>query len=153
MAVADALAKAKHFVLGCPDLLVAVDHKPLLVVINDRPLEEIKKTRLLALKQKTLWFRFKVVHVQGKYHCGPDYMSRQEQWMGSTKYVRINCIVALAQTKERLGMEDKLLSYGDLPHIAKVGAAINFIKGIKAVTFERIKHIIDLNLEMKQRGD
>ena len=76
LAVVDALSKAKHFVLGCPDLLIAVDHKPLLGVINDKPLEEIENPRLLMLKQKTLWYRFTVVHVPGKYHCGPDYMSR-----------------------------------------------------------------------------
>ena len=28
LAVADALDKARHFVLGCSNLVVAVDHKP-----------------------------------------------------------------------------------------------------------------------------
>ena len=30
LAVADALGKVRYFVLGCRDLIVAVDHKPLL---------------------------------------------------------------------------------------------------------------------------
>ena len=32
LAVVDALRKARHFTLGCTDLIVAVDHKPLLSV-------------------------------------------------------------------------------------------------------------------------
>ena len=26
--------------------------------------------------EKTLWFRFDTIHVQGRINCGPDYMSR-----------------------------------------------------------------------------
>ena len=41
LAVVDALDKARHFVLGCSDLIVAVDHKPLLKIFGDRCLEDI----------------------------------------------------------------------------------------------------------------
>ena len=54
LAVADALDKARHFVLGCSDLIVAVDHKPLLKLFGDRSLEDIPNTRLRNLKEKTL---------------------------------------------------------------------------------------------------
>ena len=76
LAVSDALFKARHFVLGCPSLIVAVDHKPLLGILNDKSLAEIDNPRLLMLKEKTLWFHFTVIHVPGKTHLGPDYMSR-----------------------------------------------------------------------------
>ena len=150
LAVADALNKAKHFVLGCPDLLVAVDHKPLLGVLNDKPLEEIENPRLLALKQKTLWYRFDMVHVPGKSHYGPDYMSRQGQGVESTREARVNCIMAIATAKGRLGFEDVADSYGDQPHIARLEAAINFVRGIHAVTFERVKQVVERDEEMKQ---
>ena len=35
LAVADALDKARYFVLGCEDLIIAVDHKPLLKISGD----------------------------------------------------------------------------------------------------------------------
>ena len=35
LAVADALDKARHFVLGCKDLIIAVDHRPLLKIFGD----------------------------------------------------------------------------------------------------------------------
>jgi len=54
LAVADSLDKARYFVLECRDLIIAVDHKPLLRVFRDRSLEDISNTRLRNLKEKTL---------------------------------------------------------------------------------------------------
>ena len=51
LAVADSLEKARFFVLGCNDLTIAVDHKPLLNVFNDRSLDKIPNSRLRNLKQ------------------------------------------------------------------------------------------------------
>ena len=58
LAVADALDKARYFVLGCKDLIIAVDHKPLLKVFGDRALDDISDNRLRNLKEKT--FRYKL---------------------------------------------------------------------------------------------
>ena len=68
--------KAKHFILGCPTLYVAVDHKPLLGLLGDRHLEDIPNPRLQNLKEKTLRYRFKLVHVPGSKHSVPDAASR-----------------------------------------------------------------------------
>ena len=46
--------KARHFVLGCDKLIVVVDHKPLLGVLNDKFLADIENPRLLMLKGKTI---------------------------------------------------------------------------------------------------
>ena len=54
LAVANALDKARFFVLGCENLIFAVDHKPLLKVLCDRCLEDIPNVRLRNLKEKTL---------------------------------------------------------------------------------------------------
>ena len=43
LAVADALDKARYLVLGCRDLILAVDHKPLLKFLGDRALDDIPK--------------------------------------------------------------------------------------------------------------
>ena len=76
LAVVDALRKARHFVLGCSELIVAVDHKPLLKIFSDRSLEDIHNTRLLNLKEKTLPFRFNIMHVPGVRHKAADAVSR-----------------------------------------------------------------------------
>ena len=53
LAVAHALDHSRYFVLGCEDLIIAVDHKPLLKVFDDRSLD-IPNNRLRNLKEKTL---------------------------------------------------------------------------------------------------
>ena len=45
LAVADALDKARHFVLGCRNLTIAVDHEPLLKIFGDRSLDHISNAR------------------------------------------------------------------------------------------------------------
>ena len=65
LAVADALDKARYFVLGCRNLIVAVDHKPVLKILGDRSLEDISNSRLRNLKEKTLRYRFSIIHVPG----------------------------------------------------------------------------------------
>lgn len=76
LAVVDALKKAKHFVIGCSDLTIAVDHKPLLKVFSDRSLEDMDNPRLIRLKEKTLQFRFKIVHIPGVRNAAADGLSR-----------------------------------------------------------------------------
>ena len=72
LAVADALDKARFFVLGCSDLTIAVDHKPLLKLFGDRSLN----ARLRNLKEKTLRYRFRMVHIPGMRHKAADAVSR-----------------------------------------------------------------------------
>ena len=76
LAVADALDKARHFVLGCANLIVAVDHKPLLKLFGDRALGDISNSRLRNLKEKTLRYRFKMIHIPGVRNKASDTMSR-----------------------------------------------------------------------------
>ena len=76
LAVTYGLHKCRYYVLGCQDLLVATDHQPLLKIFSDRRLDEIENPRLLRLKEKTLIYKFKIMHVPGRKHAGPDALSR-----------------------------------------------------------------------------
>ena len=76
LAVAYGLNQCRLFVLGSPNLIVAVDHKPLIHILNDRALESIENPRLLRLKEKTLAYEYEIVHVPGKTNVAPDAMSR-----------------------------------------------------------------------------
>ena len=76
LGVADALHRTRYYTQGCEKLVVGVDHKPLLGILNDRPLEKIENARLLRLKEKTLGWRFQVVHIPGSKNGGPDALSR-----------------------------------------------------------------------------
>ena len=54
------------FVMGAPNLILAVDHKPLIKTLNDQELSSITNPRLLQLKEKVLMNQYRIVHVQGK---------------------------------------------------------------------------------------
>ena len=150
LAVADSLHKARHFVLGCKNLIIAVDHLPLLGLLNSRSLAEIPNPRILALKEKTLWFQFEVVHVPGSKHCGPDYMSRHGQEDGTTltlKEVRLRCTLGLVSAWEEKPVEIE----GGL-QMATV-AALGHHDDIRAVTFQRIKAEIPNDKELLRLVD
>ena len=71
-----ALEKAKHFVLGCPNLIVAVDHKPLLGLLGDKSLGDIENPRLRRFKERSLMYNFKMIHVPGALNKVADTASR-----------------------------------------------------------------------------
>ena len=75
LAVVDALEKSRHFVLGCDNLIIAVDHKHLVKVFGDRSLHDTENPRLRNLKEKTLRFRFRIVHVPGARNAAADSVS------------------------------------------------------------------------------
>ena len=76
LAVADALDKARYFVLGCKDLIIAVDHKPLLKIFGDRALDNMSNNRLRNLKEKTLRYKFTMIHNPGVKNKAADTVSR-----------------------------------------------------------------------------
>ena len=76
LAVAWSLEQTRFFSLGCDDLLVVTDHKPLVKLLGDRTLDEIRNTRLFRLKQRTLPWYFTIAHLPGKTNFAADAMSR-----------------------------------------------------------------------------
>ena len=76
LAVAYALQKCRMFVLGCPDLLVTVDHEPLVKLLGDRDLQDIPNPRLLRFKEKTLLYSYRIKYIPGKDNKAADVLSR-----------------------------------------------------------------------------
>ena len=75
LAIAWGLEQTKYFTLGCSNLLVATDHKPLTKIFGDRTLEEITNTRLFRLKQRMLPWFFNIIHVPGITNHAADALS------------------------------------------------------------------------------
>ena len=76
LAVVWALEQTRYFTMGCNDLLIIVDHKPLVKIFGDRRLDEIDNPRLFRLKQRTLMWRFEVQYQKGADNPCADAMSR-----------------------------------------------------------------------------
>ena len=127
--------------MGCDKLVVAVDHKPLLGLLNDKSLADIENPRLLMLKEKTLWFNFEVVWIAGSKHCGPDYMSRR------TKEARLDCLLGLA----RATPYPEAVTINDMNIIDSVIGSLSSCLStdeIRAITFKEIKSEVAKDQEM-----
>ena len=83
------LKRAKHFTLGCTDLVLAVDHMPLLGILGNKNLDEVENPRLQRLKEKTLRFNFKIIHVPGVKNKAADATSRHPT--GKGEHMEIAC--------------------------------------------------------------
>ena len=95
LAVAWALDQTKFFTLGCVDLLVVVDHKPLVKIFGDRLLDEIDNPRMFRLKQRTLRWKFNISWKPGKSNNFSDAVSRHPVKEGEKDEPEINNFVSL----------------------------------------------------------
>ena len=69
------LEKACYLILGCNNLIVCVDHKPLLKIFSDCSLNNISNLWLHKFKEKTLQYQFIMMHIPGVKHKIPDTLS------------------------------------------------------------------------------
>ena len=76
LAISWSLNHARMFILGCKTLLVVTDHKPLFEIFGTRDLGNITNPRIQRFKSKTLRYKFTIQHCPGKWHRGPDALSR-----------------------------------------------------------------------------
>ena len=77
LVVAWSLEDTKFFTLGCGDLHVQTDHRPLVKLLGGRTMDEIDNRRLINLKEKTMSWRFEIHHVRGRLIPAPDATSRK----------------------------------------------------------------------------
>lgn len=75
LAVAWCLRKARLFLLGCPNLMVVTDHRPLVGLFKNRSLAEVINPRLFRLKEKTLQLQFTIKYLPGKRNNTADALS------------------------------------------------------------------------------
>ena len=83
LAVAWGLEQTRYFTQGSDNLVIVTDHKPLVKIFGDRTLDEITNSRLFRLKQRTLPWRFDIVHLPGKSNHAADAASRHPSPSGS----------------------------------------------------------------------
>ncbi|XP_076043625.1 uncharacterized protein LOC143026741 [Oratosquilla oratoria] len=76
LAVAWCLRKARLFLLGCPNLVIATDHRPLVRLFGDKALKDITNPRLFRLKKQTLQYRFTMRFLPGKHNVAANFLSR-----------------------------------------------------------------------------
>ena len=126
LAVAWALEDTRFFTLGCDKLMIATDHKPLIRILGDQELNDIKNPRLFRIKQRTLMWRFRITHIPGIATPAADATSRYPS-PRSTNLDSLSVIRVPAGDGEQ-SMESAV--------IASIQAATNMRT---AVTWERVR--------------
>ena len=66
-ALIDALEKTAYFTLGCKNLTVGTDHKPLIFIIQSTDLGDIKTPRQQRLKERIMRWNLTVTYVPGMH--------------------------------------------------------------------------------------
>ena len=87
LAVAWALQKTSYYTLGSDNLLVLVDHKPLLGLLSTRELGDIENPRLQHLAEKLLRWTFRIEHIAGAKNHAPGALSRSPVQSSATANV------------------------------------------------------------------
>ena len=127
LAVAWALEDSKFFTMGCRDLVIASDHKPLTKLLGDRELADIQNPRLFRLKQRTLMWRYRIIHVPGSTIPAADAASR---YPSATTRPAISHVLAAIRTPA--GIEDDM-------ELTVLAAAQTSVSTLGATTWERVQ--------------
>ena len=76
LAVSWAIYKCKLFLAGLPHFKVITDHHPLIPILNNHRVDEIKNSRLQCLKTRIIGYNFTAEWVKGILNHAPDTLSR-----------------------------------------------------------------------------
>jgi hypothetical protein len=76
LAVAWSLEDTRFFTAGCKDLHIQTDHRPLVSLLGEKPLDEIHNRCLVSFKERTFPWKFSIHWVLGKIIPAPDAVSR-----------------------------------------------------------------------------
>ena len=143
LALVYGLESCRMFVLGCPDLLVTVDHQPLTKIFSDQALENIKNPRLFNFKERALMYKFRIKHRPGKLNAAPDCASRYPAGTPSeNSWERVSAITT--QIQEEWMQMPLELGTGYSANMIDNGVKAAFSSmyesdpKLKAITWERI---------------
>lgn len=143
LAVVKALHKTRYFILGCPNLIIATDHKPLLKILGDRQLQDIENLRLLRLKEKTLRFFFRMVYVFGRNNTAAHTASRHTaQPLRDHSVLHVGTLPVVGASPAQLLACDEVSTIA-AAHIATIGTA-------RAITLQQVQDETVRDTTMRQ---
>ena len=161
LAVTYGLDSACFFVLGCPTLIVGVDHKPLLWIFRDRALDDIDNTRLWNLKEQTLCYHFQVTHIPGIKHKAVDATSRHPV-SEAIKLLLPDDVALLEDISDPLSCKEHCLAFLNAISIAETSPSyddhesslqqftVTTINSLQSVTWTCVRLVTASNDDMNQ---
>ena len=145
LAVAWSLEQTKFFTMGCDNLVVVVDHKPLTKVLGDRLLDEIPNPRIFRIKQRTLPWVYQIYWMPGKGNSFSDAISRNP----ATKEDE-ETFLALINSKmedDSYPVQCAILADESSMTVNEAASIKTDFKKISAITWERVQEATFSELE------
>lgn len=143
LAVAWALEDTKFFTLGCRNLTVATDHKPLVKILGDQALGLVTNPRLFRIKQRTLMWHYKIVHVPGKSTPAADTASRYPAGNDDQPDNECDLLAAIRTLQEA----------SDDMELKVIASAKASMSNMGAVTWKRVKEATSMDETLQDLRD
>ena len=64
--------ETKYYTMGCHNLYMATDHASLVTGLGDQSLADAENPRIARIKERILWWQFKIIHTPGKLQLAAD---------------------------------------------------------------------------------
>ena len=136
LAVTWSLQHSRMFTLGCTKLVVSVDHKPLLGIFNNRELSSIKNLWLLNLKESTFAWTFNMTYNPGKWHRGPDAISRNPTHQKNDQLQEIFQIICSDTDSIETENTDTQFQSATISHLEDLSHSVLTYNQIRSATTE-----------------
>ena len=147
LAIAWALEQTKYFTIGCENLLVVTDHKPLVSIFTEKDLHSITNPRIFRLKQRTLPWLFDVAHLPGQSNSFADAVSRHPSPNGELSDGDI-AEIALVGTNNKKASACKPILWHEIVTETKSDAQMSLLTDIVRRGFP--SKISEVNPELSQ---
>ena len=136
LAVAWALEDTRFFTMGCTNLHIQTDHRPLVKLFGDRTFDEINNRRLINFMEKAMAWQFEIHYVPGRSIPAPDATSRSPD--GRTTDDSIIDETDWPDASTALSAIQFVHEVDDM-EACIVAAARSSLPTIQAVTWERVR--------------
>ena len=140
LAAAWALEQTKYFTLGCKNLVLVTDHKPLVQILSDKALDQISNPRIFRLKQRTLPWCFDVAYLPGKTNAAADATSRHpspnDQHTVNEPTAAVSSFAAEALSHHP--SPNGLLTDNDMDEVVTIGALMQAATTVTAISSAEI---------------
>ena len=141
LAVAWALEQTRYFTMGCDDLVVVVDHKPLTKILGDRALDEISNPRIFRIKQRTLPWIYRIMWLPGKNNQFSDATSR---YPCDSPSEQEDAEMVISLVEAYFTNDSNITPMSDQHTIASVQRNLN---NVTAITWKKLQETTTLELE------
>ena len=149
LTVAWALEDTRYFTMGCRNLHIQTDHRPLVKLFGDRTLDEVSNKRLINFLQKSMAWQFQIHYVPGSSIPAPDATSRSPDDRTDTELLDDidwpDASTALAAIQ--------IVDEGDYMESSIVAAARASFPKLRAVTWERVRDETSCDIHLLQLID